>query len=195
MKQYLDLLNKIIIDGVEKPNGRNNMPNTIGISNHTISMNMDDGFPLLTTKKMFWKGIVHELLWFLRGDTNIKYLIDNNVNIWNQDAYRYYLKYTKEYNITPISMENFIYEIKCNKDIKIFNWFNKSDYKLGDLGKVYGYQWTNQNGINQINDVIEGLKIIHIQDIILLMVGIRQIFLKWHYLLVIYYIILLQDLF
>lgn len=71
MKQYLDVLQKIIDEGVEKESGRANMPNTIGISNATISMDLSDGFPLLTTKKMFWKGIVHELLWFLRGDTHI----------------------------------------------------------------------------------------------------------------------------
>ena len=88
MKEYLNVLQKILDEGVEKESGRANMPNTIGISKADISMDLSQGFPLLTTKKMYWKGIVHELLWFLRGETNIKYLVDNNVNIWNGDAYR-----------------------------------------------------------------------------------------------------------
>lgn len=67
MKQYLNVLDNIIKNGVEKESGRANMPNTFGVSHAVIEMNMSDGFPLLTTKKMFWKGIAHELLWFLRG--------------------------------------------------------------------------------------------------------------------------------
>jgi len=143
MKQYHELLQNIINNGVEKESGRANMPNTIGISHATIEMDLSDGFPLLTTKKMYWKGIVHELLWFLRGETNIKYLVDNNVNIWNQDAYRWYLKHHTEsgYNTPPLTMEMFVDEIK-NNNINDSH-FNNSDYKLGDLGKVYGYNWRN----------------------------------------------------
>lgn len=167
MKQYLDLLQNIIDNGVEKESGRENMPNTIGISKADISMNMKDGFPLLTTKKMYWKGIVHELLWFLRGETNIKYLVDNNVNIWNGDAYRWYLKYIStlvepeydylqediiENKIRPFTMEEFIH------NINIGYLGGDSTYKLGDLGKVYGYQWRNQNGVDQVKDVLDGLK-------------------------------------
>lgn len=178
MKQYLDLLQNILDNGVEKESGRANMPNTIGISKADISMKMSDGFPLLTTKKMYWKGIVHELLWFLRGETNIKYLVDNNVNIWNGDAYRWYLKYreagltiynkvtsngnreTKGYDYDePYSMEKFIELIKSNNKYITLATIGRSEYKkLGDLGKVYGYQWRNQNGVDQVKDVVEGLK-------------------------------------
>jgi thymidylate synthase len=166
MKQYLDLLQNIIDNGVEKESGRENMPNTIGISKADISMNLKDGFPLLTTKKMYWKGIVHELLWFLRGETNIKYLVDNNVNIWNGDAYRWYLKFVGtmvepdydylqddvvENKIRPFTMEEFIHNIKLG------HLGTDPTYKLGDLGKVYGYQWRNQNGVDQVKDVFDGL--------------------------------------
>ena len=172
MKQYLDLLQSIIDNGVEKESGRANMPNTIGISKADISMNLQDGFPLLTTKKMYWKGIVHELLFFLRGDTNIKYLVDNNVNIWNSDAYRWYLKQHDDnikrlesifddksridYTVDFPTIDDFVSEIK-NNDIDRYHIFN-TEYILGDLGKVYGYQWRNQNGVDQVKNVIEGLK-------------------------------------
>jgi len=153
MKQYLDLLQNILDNGVEKESGRANMPNTIGISHSYIEMDMKDGFPLLTTKKMNYKQIVHELLWFLRGDTNIKYLVDNNVNIWNEDAHRWYLKhfkelnYGEEYDCTEMSLEDFVKVIKENSQDTLKSWFgSQSGYSLGDLGKVYGYQWRNQNG-------------------------------------------------
>jgi len=168
MKQYLDLLQNILDNGVEKQSGRANMPNTIGISMGSIQMEMGMGFPLLTTKKMFWKGIVHELLWFLRGDTNIKYLVDNNVNIWNGDAYRWYLKHFNKEGLKVYTQEEFIERIKEGKlDIftKDIDWHDPVvlsstwiGYRLGDLGKVYGYQWRNQNGVDQVRDVIEGLR-------------------------------------
>jgi thymidylate synthase len=159
MKQYLDLLQNILDNGVEKESGRANMPNTFGISHGVIQMDMNDGFPLLTTKKMFWKGIVHELLWFLRGETNIKYLVDNDVNVWNGDAYRWYLKHNAELNEgkDPMTMERFVYEIKT-LPAYAYKWFKNSNYALGDLGKVYGYQWRNQNGVDQVKDVVDGLK-------------------------------------
>jgi len=166
MKQYLDLLSNILEHGIEKESGRENMPNTIGISNGIIKMNLSEGFPLLTTKKMYFKGIIHELLWFLRGDTNIKYLVDNNVNIWNGDAYRWYLKYCEDYKIEIYfkTQEDFIEYFRGKYDgfypqlkFHILD-LRKCGYEIGDLGKVYGYQWRNQNGVDQVRDVIEGLK-------------------------------------
>jgi thymidylate synthase len=167
MQQYLDLLQNILDNGVEKESGRANMPNTIGISNGIIRMDLQEGFPLLTTKKMYWRGVVHELLWFLRGDTNIKYLVDNNVNIWNGDAYRWYLKYAN--SLEEPDYDYFVDDPVQNRTrvftteefieaVKLGNLGLHSEYKLGDLGKVYGYQWRNQNGVDQIKDLIDGLK-------------------------------------
>ena len=157
MKQYLEVLSKIINEGREKDTARGNLPNTIGISKADISIDLTEGFPLLTTKKMFWKGIVHELLWFLRGETNIKYLIDNNVNIWNGDAYRWYLKNAKDRGfVAQLSIEEFIDIIKNGPITPIEVW--DSQYRFGDLGKVYGHQWRNQNGVDQIKDIFEDLK-------------------------------------
>ena len=157
MKQYQDLLQEILDNGREKESGRANMPNTLGLSRGTILMeNVHENFPLLTTKKMFWKGIVHELLWFLRGETNIKYLVENNVNIWNGDAYRWYLKKASEAGIVETrSMEEFIDYIKNNDNLKAEHIPN---YYYGSLGKVYGYQWRNQNGVDQIADILKDLK-------------------------------------
>jgi thymidylate synthase len=180
MKQYLDLLQNILDNGVEKESGRANMPNTIGISNGIIKMNLQDGFPLLTTKKMYLKGIIHELLWILNGDTNIKYLVDNDVNIWSGDAYRWYLKHCTDNNIDVYfdtiekfvdfireikgifydSMNNVQYEIRTSEP-EIYHHLlqlNAVNYIIGDLGKVYGYQWRNQNGVDQVKEVLDGLK-------------------------------------
>jgi thymidylate synthase len=179
MKQYLDLLQSIVDNGVEKESGRANMPNTIGISKGEIKMNLQDGFPLLTTKKMYWKGIVTELLWFLNGDTNIKYLVDNNVNIWNGDAYRWYLKWWDESGVQQgglrklETIEEFIEQVKQDSNC-LYPWKGHGHgdhviadlwkgeihggYVIGDLGKVYGYQWRNQNGVDQVKEVLDGLK-------------------------------------
>ena len=88
-KQYTDLLQDILDNGVVKET-RNG--GTISVFGKQIRHKMSDGFPLLTTKKMFFKGIVTELLWFLRGDTNIKYLVDNDCHIWDGDCFSHYLK-------------------------------------------------------------------------------------------------------
>jgi thymidylate synthase len=146
-KQYQQLLSDIIEFGVEKKDRTGT--GTISEFGHQIRHKMSDGFPLLTTKKMAWKTMVTELLWFLRGDTNIKFLVDNNCNIWNGDAYQAYIKrYNKgEYvgktkllenskkNRTltePFTIEEFIDKIKTDDE------FAK---KWGELGPIYGKQW------------------------------------------------------
>jgi thymidylate synthase len=141
-KQYQALLQDILDNGVEKKDRTGT--GTISVFGRQIRHKMSEGFPLLTTKKMPFKTITTELLWFLRGDTNIKYLVDNNCHIWDGDAYKNYLNKTNEdfikSDITlppsyyPMDKEEFINKIKT--DIE----FAK---KWGSLGPVYGKQWRN----------------------------------------------------
>ncbi len=169
-KAYQDLLKRILNEG--KLRGDRTGTGTISIFSHTIEIDMADGFPLLTTKKMFTRGIIHELLWFLNGDTNIKYLVDNGVNIWTPDAYREYKNYAgkleepdydvhiddpNENKVRLMTIEEFTDRVKTD-DV-----FAK---RFGELGPVYGKQWVNwgqvsltdgYNGINQIQQVIDKL--------------------------------------
>jgi thymidylate synthase len=100
---------------------------------------MSEGFPALTTKKIAWKTMVTELMWFLRGDTNIKFLVDNNCHIWDGDAYKAYQKHFIGYEVVP-SKDWFIHEIKTNTE------FAK---KWGELGPIYGRQWRKWEGFRQ----------------------------------------------
>ena len=130
-KQYQTLLQTILDFGVEKKDRTGT--GTKSIFGYTIRHNMKDGFPLLTTKKMAWKTMVTELLWFLRGDTNIKYLVDNNCHIWDGDAYkRYSVIAGVSTQVETLTQEEFINKIKTDDEFA---------YKWGDLGPVYGAQW------------------------------------------------------
>jgi thymidylate synthase len=133
--QYLHLLEDILEQGVKKTDRTGT--GTINVFGRQIRHNMKDGFPLLTTKKMAFKTMVTELLWFLKGDTNIKYLVDNNCHIWDGDAYKNYLKLTTD--TEPLSQEEFINKIKQNEWGFAKTW--------GDLGPVYGKQWRNWTNI------------------------------------------------
>jgi len=128
-KQYQALLQDILDNGVEKKDRTGT--GTISVFSRQIRHKMSDGFPLLTTKKMAFKTMVTELLWFLRGDTNIKYLVDNGCHIWDGDAYKNYTKSFLGYEDIP-SQEWFINEIKTNPDFA---------NRFGDLGPIYGKQW------------------------------------------------------
>ena len=137
-KQYQELLQTILDYGVEKKDRTGT--GTKSIFGYTIRHNMQDGFPVLTTKKMAWKTMVTELLWFLRGDTNIKFLVENGCHIWDGDAYMNYLNNSrpnendKDFHETRIliSKEEFINKIKTD---------DKFAKKWGELGPVYGKQW------------------------------------------------------
>ena len=95
-KQYLDILRDVIENGTEKYTRAGLVKSVFG---RMMRFNLKEGLPILTTKKMFTKGVIHELLWFLSGNTNIKYLVDNNIHIWDGDAYRYYCELVDKHNL------------------------------------------------------------------------------------------------
>ena len=153
MKQYLELLDKIRREGVIRDDRTGT--GTKGIFGYQMRFPLSEGFPLLTTKRVYMKGIIHELLWFLRGDTNIKYLVDNGVHIWDSDAFRYYNELCVKHGVLPVDMETFLAAAGVDSPI--------DGYRFGDLNHVYGYQWRNWptgdgDSIDQIAKVIETIK-------------------------------------
>ena len=136
-KKYLELLDYILTNGNKKTDRTGT--GTLSVFDYTIKFNMKEGFPLLTSKKMFTKGVIHELIWFLNGDTNIRYLVDNDVHIWDGDCYRAYKKGIHEiqeknglHGYEHLTKASFIDRIKIDDD------FAK---KWGDMGPIYGKQW------------------------------------------------------
>lgn len=158
MKQYLDLLEDIRNNGITKSDRTG--VGTKSVFGRQLRFDLGKGFPALTTKKLFMRGIIHELIWFLQGSTNIKYLVDNDVHIWDEWPYRHYLMEQGEKVPKSNSkkwgegIEKFIGQIK-NSD--------KFAEKWGELGPVYGYQWrqwptANGKHIDQIAAAIDTIK-------------------------------------
>jgi len=137
-ESYKELLKTILEKGVKKSDRTGT--GTISMFGYQMSHNMQDGFPILTTKKVHWKSVVTELLWFLRGDTDVKFLVDNNCNIWNGDL-------CKKYNTlnailrqgSDVTNEEFT---KMLKDPEKYEELKKRGFT--DLGPIYGKQWSNQ---------------------------------------------------
>jgi thymidylate synthase len=136
-RQYQQLLGDILENGVDKKDRTGT--GTLSVFGRQIRHKMSEGFPLLTTKKMAWNVMVAELLWFLRGDTNIKFLLDYDCHIWDGDAYKNYTNKFLGYEDVP-SKEEFIKQIKTDEA------FAK---KWGDLGPIYGKQWRNWNEFSE----------------------------------------------
>jgi thymidylate synthase len=146
-KQYLDLLKDVLKNGQFKDD--RTQTGTKSVFGRQIRFSLKDGFPLLTTKKVYTRGIIHELLWFLQGSSNIQYLVQNNVHIWDEWPYKYYTIHTKDK--TKLTQKEFIERIKID---------NKFAKKWGELGPAYGVQWRhwkNPDGTetDQITDLIE----------------------------------------
>jgi len=159
--QYQGLLDDILNFGVKK-NDRTGT-GTLSVFGRQIRHNMNDGFPLLTTKKMAVKSVMTELKWFLKGDTNIKYLVDNGCKIWNGDAYKNYLNiynynFKDDDTIEPLTMDEFMEDFNEDQEFRD-QW--------GELGPIYGKQWRNWFGydsnvnpyyVDQISNLINELK-------------------------------------
>lgn len=144
MKQYLELCQRILDEGQSKDDRTGT--GTLSIFGHQMRFDLSEGFPLLTTKKLYTRAIVHELLWFISGSTNITYLVRNNVRIWNEWAYERYKKHEDYQNET---IEEYVEKIKTD------DAFAKVH---GELGPVYGKQWRNFNGVDQLQYVIDTIK-------------------------------------
>ncbi len=144
MKAYLDLCRHVLEHGTQKSDRTGT--GTLSVFGYQMRFDLQEGFPLLTTKKVHLKSIVHELLWFIKGDTNIKYLVDHDVKIWNEWPYE---AFKKSIDYRGESMEDYILKIKTDSSFA---------EKHGDLGPVYGAQWRNFNGVDQLKYILDELK-------------------------------------
>lgn len=146
MKQYLDMCRYILEHGEDRSDRTGT--GTRSVFGYQTRYDLREGFPLLTTKKMYLRPIAEELLWFIKGDTNIKYLVDRNVRIWNEWPYE---DFKKSEDFNGETLEEFVEKIKNDDDFAS---------KHGNLGPVYGAQWRNFNneGTDQLMKLIDSLK-------------------------------------
>ncbi len=151
MRQYHDLLQHILAHGIRKEDRTGT--GTLSVFGYQMRMNLEEGFPLLTTKKVHYKSVIHELLWFLKGDTNIRYLVQNGVNIWNDWPYQHWLEanglagsYPKYSEAWKEKMKEFVERVRTDEDFA---------RQWGELGPVYGSQWRNFEGVDQIAGLVE----------------------------------------
>lgn len=145
MKQYLDLCRHVLENGQIKDDRTNT--GTISLFGYQMRFDLNEGFPLLTTKKVYTRAIIHELLWFLRGETNIRPLVLNKVRIWNEWPYE---KFKQSATYQNETLDEFIEKIIESEAFA---------FEHGDLGPVYGKQWRDFNGVDQVLQVIEQIKV------------------------------------
>ncbi len=154
---YLDLLDYIMENGVDK--GDRTGTGTRSIFGYQMRFNLKDSFPLLTSKKVLLKSVIHELIWFVRGDTKLRYLTQNKIGIWNEWPYKAYLK---KCGLTVPSTESQEWKDGLVNFIERINNDDTFNDEHGDLGPIYGYQWRNWTGkdgkrYDQLGDVIKSL--------------------------------------
>lgn len=153
MKQYLDLIRHIRDHGVKKEDRTGT--GTVSIFGHQLRFDLAAGFPLVTSKKVHLKSIIHELLWFIRGDTNIRYLVNNGVGIWNDWPYQNWLRETGQ------DQDLVMYSPEWTAQKKLFIERIKADASFadeyGDLGPVYGKQWRDFGGVDQLAQLIDDI--------------------------------------
>jgi thymidylate synthase len=151
--QYLDLMREILKKGV-KQEDKGTGAITYSVFGRQMRFDLKDGFPLLTTKKVYWKGVLEELFWFLSGQSNIKYLVDRNVHIWDDYPYRIYRELIEKRKASEMTKEEFIVKISADK---------KFAKKYGELKNIYGEMWRRwpaKNGrtVDQVRWVVENFK-------------------------------------
>ena len=159
MRQYLDLMKEVLQYGELKEPARPGMPRTLELFGRMMKFNLREGFPLLTTKKMHYKGIIAELLWFLSGSTNVYDLNRMGCKIWNDDAYKFYVKKAKSSKMDIISKEKWEYWLSAEPN-DFYKWL------YFDCGSIYGEQWrkfgtdfmTREGGFDQISNLINSIK-------------------------------------
>ena len=148
MRQYHELMDRVLREGIDKSDRTGT--GTRSVFGHQMRFDLAEGFPMVTTKKLHLKSILHELIWFISGDTNIRYLCQNGVRIWDDWPFTTYSKST---DYDGIDMKEFAARIASDADFAA---------KWGDLGPVYGYQWRfwpGPNGpVDQLRDVLEGIR-------------------------------------
>lgn len=152
--QYLDLLKEILDTGIRKVDRGTGIV-LYSLFGRQTRYDLSEGFPLLTTKKVYWKGVLHELYWFMSGQTNIKYLVDNNVHIWDDYPYKIYAKKAKQKLVPNLTKEEFTQKIANDK---------KFAKLYGNLPRIYGEMWrhwpTRKKGrtVDQLKWILQELK-------------------------------------
>ena len=166
--QYLQIIKEILDNGEWKYPARPGMPRTKEVFFRTMTFDLEEGYPCFTTKKMAFKSCITELTWFLKGDTNVRYLLENGCNIWTDDAYKHYVRHCKkEVPVDKDTWKQWVLDRKPWSTVTKYVWEDGETRPVvepieyhGELGRVYGAQWRDYGvgGFDQVQYVIENIK-------------------------------------